>query len=140
MFGKTIRVVTCSFSFITFTSSRYYNDDGGAGRRGSTSRRKRKQEEQSLDLRVLELREPTLSPLATDLWDNLTVVEDPADGLTLTCRVSPGARPRPELAWTLNGRRLEATINTTRVSLAEGGQVGRGGFFFYNSGDVLVAR
>ncbi len=96
------------------SSDRLYNDDGG---------RRRKREEKSLDLRVLELRKPEMSFGDSNMWDNLTVVEEPEDGLRLACRLNGRARPRPTVTWTLNGRRLLPTANTTRVQLTEGGQL-----------------
>ncbi len=137
---------SASASALASSYSGYYNDDSRGASSSSSAgggggRHKRKtvrgifpcnvvkeninfaffisQEEQSLDLRVLPLELPELS--VTNLWDNLTVVEDPADGLTLVCRVA--GRPRPTMEWVLNSRPLKPTVNTTRVAMVEEGQV-----------------
>jgi hypothetical protein len=75
--------------------------------------------ERALRLKVLPLEPPVA--LASNLDGGRTVVKEAADGLKLECRVS--GRPRPNIFWTLNGRPVKQTVNTTRVALLEGGQV-----------------
>ena len=48
-------------------------------------------------------------------------MERPQDGLRLECLVS--GRPAPRIFWRLNGELVRETVNTTRVSIVQEGQV-----------------
>ena len=65
----------------------------------------------TFDLQVEALEPPTIK--ITDMQGEQTVVQNPDDGLELVHRVN--GRPRPSLHWTLNGKPLNLTVNTTRV-------------------------
>ena len=70
-------------------------------------------------LRVISLAAPLRK--SSNLNGGRTIVEQPQDGLRLECLVS--GRPAPRVFWRLNGELVRETVNTTRVSIVQEGQV-----------------
>ena len=70
-------------------------------------------------LRVISLETPRRK--SSNLNGGRTIVERPQDGLRLECLVS--GRPAPRIFWRLNGELVRETVNTTRVSIVQEGQV-----------------
>ena len=70
-------------------------------------------------LRVISRLAPTRK--SSNLNGGRTIVERPEDGLRLECLVS--GRPAPRVFWRLNGELVRETVNTTRVSVVQDGQV-----------------
>ena len=70
-------------------------------------------------LRVISLEAPRRK--SSNLNGGRTIVERPQDGLRLECLVS--GRPAPRVFWRLNGELVRETVNTTRVSIVQEGQV-----------------
>lgn len=79
--------------------------------------------EKSFDLTVLALEPPVLVETNLGGSDVPIIVNEPEDGLLLQCRV--GGRPRPQVTWLLNGAPLGVSVNTTRVQIADEGQLVR---------------
>ncbi|XP_059087174.1 vascular endothelial growth factor receptor 1-like [Tigriopus californicus] len=91
----------------------YYNDFPSSSADDSDS------SELSMDLSVLPLKLPVITH--SDLKGDQTIVLQSDDGLRLRCLVD--GRPKPQVSWTLNGKPVNLTTNTSRVQLDEGGQV-----------------